>query len=149
MQRTGENRLKPNSASRCARRTLHTCASDGKQFNFREIYIHSKLLLIDDTYFTLGSANLNLRSMAVDSEINVSTVDPVCATDLRKRIWGQLSGNQPDCNAGSGSREEIASAFDEWVKLMNNNGIRKGMKLRMTGFLLPLKVEGSSTKRLG
>lgn len=129
--------------------TLHTCASDGKQFNFREIYIHSKLLLIDDTYFTLDSANLNLRSMAVDSEINVATVDPVCATNLRKRIWEQLSGNQPNCDGGSGSRQEIATAFDKWTKLMKKNGIERDKNMRMTGFLLPLKVEGSFTKRLG
>ena len=148
MQRTGENRLKPNSASRCARRTLHTCASDGKQFNFREIYIHSKLLLIDDTYFTLGSANLNLRSMAVDSEINVSTVDPVCAKDLRKRIWGQLSGTT-EGDGGDGSRTKIAEAFGAWVNTMGENKIQQKSGLRMTGFLLPLADKRSSTSRVG
>jgi phosphatidylserine/phosphatidylglycerophosphate/cardiolipin synthase-like enzyme len=127
---------------------LNACGSDGKRFNYREIYIHSKLLLIDDTFFTLGSANLNQRSMAVDSEINVATVDPVCARDLRKRIWGQLSG-KPEGDGGGGSRAEIAEAFSTWVETMDANDIQQKKGLRMTGFLLPLADKRSSTSRVG
>jgi phosphatidylserine/phosphatidylglycerophosphate/cardiolipin synthase-like enzyme len=36
------------------------------------VYIHSKLLIVDDRRLTVGSANLNNRSMALDSEINVA-----------------------------------------------------------------------------
>ena len=35
-------------------------------------YIHSKLLLVDDRFLTVGSANTNNRSMGLDSELNVS-----------------------------------------------------------------------------
>ena len=35
-------------------------------------YIHSKLLLVDDTFLSVGSANLNNRSMGLDTELNVS-----------------------------------------------------------------------------
>lgn len=119
----------------------------GKGFKYREIYIHSKLLLIDDTFFTLGSANLNQRSMAVDSEINIATIDPVCAKDLRKRIWGQLSGNKAD--GGEGSRKEIANAFGDWTKLMNTNALYRDGGTKMRGFLLPLADKRSSTSRMG
>jgi phospholipase D1/2 len=36
------------------------------------IKVHSKLMVIDNVFLTLGSANLNYRSMLVDSEINLS-----------------------------------------------------------------------------
>lgn len=36
------------------------------------VYIHSKLMIVDDRRLTLGSANLNNRSMTLDSEINVA-----------------------------------------------------------------------------
>lgn len=36
------------------------------------IKVHSKLMIIDNVFLTLGSANLNYRSMLVDSEINLS-----------------------------------------------------------------------------
>lgn len=34
-------------------------------------YVHSKLVVVDDSLLTLGSANLNNRSMGVDTELNV------------------------------------------------------------------------------
>jgi phosphatidylserine/phosphatidylglycerophosphate/cardiolipin synthase-like enzyme len=129
---------------------LNACGSNGKSFEYREIYIHSKLLLIDDTFFTIGSANMNVRSMAVDSEINVATVDPVTATDLRKQIWGQLSGNWGKCDGGNGSSKEIEKAFDHWEKLMEKNAKAKDKNMKVvSGFLLPLADNRSSTTRLG
>ncbi|KAK1935173.1 Phospholipase D A [Phytophthora citrophthora] len=41
----------------------------------RKIYIHSKIMLIDDVYLTIGSANWNRRSMTSDSELNANVVD--------------------------------------------------------------------------
>ena len=35
-------------------------------------YIHSKLFLVDDQFLSVGSANLNNRSMGLDTELNVS-----------------------------------------------------------------------------
>jgi phospholipase D1/2 len=35
-------------------------------------YIHSKLLLVDDRFLSVGSANMNNRSMGYDTEVNVS-----------------------------------------------------------------------------
>ena len=35
-------------------------------------YIHSKVLLVDDCFLSVGSANLNNRSMGLDTELNVS-----------------------------------------------------------------------------
>lgn len=35
-------------------------------------YIHSKLLLVDDRFLSVGSANMNNRSMGLDTELNVS-----------------------------------------------------------------------------
>ncbi|MBS1150223.1 MAG: hypothetical protein H6Q89_1921 [Myxococcaceae bacterium] len=35
-------------------------------------YIHSKLLIVDDRFLTIGSANLTNRSMGVDTELNLT-----------------------------------------------------------------------------
>ena len=47
-------------------------ASDGTEL---PTYIHSKLLLIDDRFLSIGSANMNNRSMGYDTELNVSWDD--------------------------------------------------------------------------
>ena len=132
---------------------LNVSAFDTNRWRYREIYIHSKLMLVDDVFMTLGSANLNQRSMAVDSEINIATDDYRVARDLRKRVWRMLSGGLVD--GGGGTKGEIVNAFEKWGNLMKANRTKKlakqgGAKLKkMTGFLLPLEDERSSTIRLG
>ena len=45
---------------------------DGAHDAFRETYIHSKLMIVDDRFLTVGSANLTNRSMGLDSELHVT-----------------------------------------------------------------------------
>ena len=42
------------------------------------IYVHSKLMIVDDDYIVIGSANINQRSMAGerDSEICIGAFQP-------------------------------------------------------------------------
>lgn len=132
---------------------LNVSAFDTDRWRYREIYIHSKLMLVDDVFMTLGSANLNQRSMAVDSEINIATVDYRVAGDLRKRVWRMHSGGLVD--GGGGTKAEIVDAYGKWVKLMKDNRGKKysyseaAIDKKMNGFLLPLEDGRSSTIRLG
>jgi phosphatidylserine/phosphatidylglycerophosphate/cardiolipin synthase-like enzyme len=127
---------------------LNTCDFANGKWRYREIYIHSKLLLIDDTFLTLGSANLNQRSMAVDSEINLAAIAPDKASDLRRRIWRQL-GDTDDLSGGNGSRPEIATAFGNWRDRLEKNGQDKKDGKAISGLLLPLEDKRSSLVRLG
>lgn len=126
---------------------LQSSGYDQRRVRYREIYIHSKLLLVDDSFFSLGSANLNQRSMAVDSEINLATNDARQAKNLRQKIWGKLSGGTVD--GKNASPAEVAEAFIEWEKTMKANLKRKHNLQPMTGFLLPLEDNRSATLRLG
>ncbi|MGZ9125256.1 MAG: phospholipase D-like domain-containing protein [Candidatus Binatia bacterium] len=47
-------------------------AADGTEV---PTYIHSKLLLVDDRFLSIGSANMNNRSMGYDTELNVAWDD--------------------------------------------------------------------------
>jgi len=52
-----------------------------------QTYIHSKLLLVDDRFLSVGSANTTNRSMGLDSELNTSwEADPGKKDDLFKAI---------------------------------------------------------------
>ena len=61
-------------------------------FGSPQIYLHSKILLVDDTFASIGSANANPRSFGIDTELNVGCVDPAAAKTLRLRLWGELLG---------------------------------------------------------
>lgn len=47
----------------------NVAAPDGDEDTF--VYVHSKTVIVDDTFMTIGSANLTNRSMTIDSELNV------------------------------------------------------------------------------
>jgi phosphatidylserine/phosphatidylglycerophosphate/cardiolipin synthase-like enzyme len=53
--------------------------------------VHSKVVLVDDVFASVGSANLFSRSMAgVDTELNVAVVTTGAAVrDLRVRLWAE------------------------------------------------------------
>jgi phospholipase D1/2 len=51
---------------------VYCSLSDGAGEAQRPTYIHSKLMLVDDRFLTVGSANLTNRSMEVDSELHVA-----------------------------------------------------------------------------
>jgi phosphatidylserine/phosphatidylglycerophosphate/cardiolipin synthase-like enzyme len=51
------------------------------------VYVHSKAAVIDDTWVTVGSANLNEHSLFNDTEVNVVVRDPALAREVRLRLW--------------------------------------------------------------
>ncbi|KAH7492408.1 hypothetical protein PRIC1_002138 [Phytophthora ramorum] len=57
----------------------------------RDILIHTKLVIVDDVYLSIGSANWNRRSMTSDSELQADVVD----TDTVKSPEGVTVGKLP------------------------------------------------------
>lgn len=61
---------------------------DGEE-DYRPIYVHAKVTIIDDVWSTVGSANLNNRGMRDDTEMNVATLDAELARGLRVLLWAE------------------------------------------------------------
>jgi PLD-like domain len=53
------------------------------------VYIHAKVAIIDDSWLTLGSANLNEHSLFNDTEMNIVSHDPELARQTRLRLWAE------------------------------------------------------------
>ncbi|HLY86075.1 MAG TPA: phospholipase D family protein [Gaiellaceae bacterium] len=51
------------------------------------VYVHSKAAVVDDTWATVGSANLNEHSLFNDTEANVVVRDPAFAREVRLKLW--------------------------------------------------------------
>lgn len=58
-------------------------------FRYRPVYLHAKVAVIDDTWLTVGSANLNNRGLITDSELNVVTNDAELARRVRIDLWAE------------------------------------------------------------
>lgn len=56
------------------------------------IYPHSKIILCDDRFFSIGSANANGRGFTKDGELNISAIAPAQAKAFRQRLWGEHLG---------------------------------------------------------
>jgi phosphatidylserine/phosphatidylglycerophosphate/cardiolipin synthase-like enzyme len=61
---------------------------DGEE-DYRPIYVHAKVMIVDDLRSTLGSANLNNRGMRDDTELNVATLNAELARGLRMLLWAE------------------------------------------------------------
>jgi phosphatidylserine/phosphatidylglycerophosphate/cardiolipin synthase-like enzyme len=53
------------------------------------LYVHAKIGIVDDTWLTVGSANLNEHSFFNDTEMNVVTCDPRVVRETRLRLWAE------------------------------------------------------------
>lgn len=124
-------------------------SGDARLGTSRDIYIHSKLMLIDDNFMTVGSANLNQRSMAADSEINVATDCIDHNRDLRKRIWGMQTGHDRDGLGGEGTTQEVADAFQAWKDLSGKNKAFREKGAAFAGFIVKFEDDRTSTDRVG
>jgi phosphatidylserine/phosphatidylglycerophosphate/cardiolipin synthase-like enzyme len=63
--------------------------SGPRGFVYRPVYVHAKAAVVDDEWFTAGSANLNGRGFVTDSELNAVGVDPTVARALRLALWAE------------------------------------------------------------
>ncbi len=79
-----------------------------------EVYVHSKLMMVDDVYMTLGSANINTRSMETDSEINIAHAQADITRGARRELWAQHTN-------GRGAQDNARLAFEEWGRIIDEN----------------------------
>jgi phosphatidylserine/phosphatidylglycerophosphate/cardiolipin synthase-like enzyme len=72
--------------------TLGSSSQQEGQTLYRSIYVHAKTTIVDDAWFTLGSANLNNRGMRDDTELNVAIEYAEMARRLRILLMAEHLG---------------------------------------------------------
>jgi phosphatidylserine/phosphatidylglycerophosphate/cardiolipin synthase-like enzyme len=62
-----------------------------------DVYVHSKLMIVDDEFVLIGSTNVGQRSMTHDSELHIGVVDSAgtFARALRTAIWHEHTDRDP------------------------------------------------------
>jgi phosphatidylserine/phosphatidylglycerophosphate/cardiolipin synthase-like enzyme len=96
---------------------IHICtlvAPDSPGNNWMPVYIHSKIMIIDDVFLTHGSANINTRSMEVDSEMNICHEHMGVTQPLRRKLWGIHT-------AGTGAQDDPHEAYKQWERIIKTN----------------------------
>jgi len=79
--------------------------------------VHSKFLLADDRWMTIGSANANDRGFKLDSELNVAIDDQPLTSAFRTRLWAEdLGAAESDV-----STWVVSSFLQHWNDVANAN----------------------------
>jgi phospholipase D1/2 len=109
---------------------LRNWAKVGDRYVTEQIYVHTKMMIVDDLYAIVGSANINDRSLlsSRDSELAVMVVDTQTSTedigaadgdqltrkfarDLRMSVWKKLF-----CLSGATANVKPATGLADAVK---------------------------------
>lgn len=108
-------------------------------YEYTNVNIHAKIMIIDDYFYTIGSANINKRSMSVDSEINVAVIDPEKAKNLRLELWSS------HLNISKNKILDYKVGINIWEKsgVLNIIKINK-LKMPLEGRVVPLKDPGGT-----
>jgi phospholipase D1/2 len=92
------------------------------------IVVHSKLMIVDNNFITLGSANLNYRSMRVDGEMNLSLeslgekrIEDFIKGSLCRLLSEHLGVTEGDFRQEYESRESVLST----LKVLNSQKKRR------------------------
>ncbi|MBR9869466.1 MAG: hypothetical protein GYB20_01800 [Oceanospirillales bacterium] len=80
---------------------------------YKDIYIHSKLQIVDDHYFLLSSANINKRSLETDSELGVHAPRPEIAKQFTDHLWSLHAGRREGTSKDDFSHWE-ETATENW-----------------------------------
>lgn len=70
-------------------RLLATTVSAREGGRTGPLYVHAKVGIVDDTWLTVGSANLNEHSLFNDTEVNVVVGDRDVVRRTRLRLWAE------------------------------------------------------------
>jgi phosphatidylserine/phosphatidylglycerophosphate/cardiolipin synthase-like enzyme len=101
-------------------------------FGSLRIYPHSKILIVDDVFASIGSANVNPRSFKLDSEVDLGWYEPASVKAFREQLWREHLGSP------TGSLFATWKPIDyvkEWDAIASKNS--KILPERRQGFIVP------------
>ncbi len=84
---------------------------------FRDIDVHSKLLIVDDRFLSLGSCNKNNRGLLYEGEMNLAVLDDAFVSAARARIVANMLGPGGDLVADA----PFAEVFDAFAAAAAEN----------------------------
>lgn len=86
-----------------------------------EVDVHAKVMVVDDVWLTVGSANINDRGFKTEAEINAVVLDKGLAKDLRKRLMAEHLELDP----ADPRLDDVDQTFDLWEHHGRENPKRK------------------------
>lgn len=89
----------------------------------RQIYVHSKLSIVDDCWMKIGSANMDKKGFYDSVEFDLGITSPQLSKKLRIKLWEEHL-TQKKSSLYKVDLNDFESGFEAWIKIANDNGSR-------------------------
>jgi len=137
--------------------TLATSYEDNREskaiYSYNDIYVHAKLFIVDDEWYSIGSANVSYQSLRTDSEINVAVWDRDGAEKLRQDLWKEhleySDNSKIQYNQEVIIDNSIEDAFEQWWLFARANRYYRMTKARAENRLMPLDIKKYTSFKKG
>jgi cardiolipin synthase A/B len=106
--------------------TLAAIATNPEPGAYRDVYVHSKIALIDDAWCTIGSTNIANRSFYGDTELNASIWHAATVRGLREELFAEHLG--PDA-----TDHDDRTALRLFATRARDNARRRGQHEALVG----------------
>lgn len=130
----------------------------GTESRFVDINLHSKMLIVDDVFMSIGSANKNNRGIVYEAELNVAIYDRAWVEAARRRILslilpssvtpadtaGGESGWVAQLEAAAMANQSVWDAWDATGGDLDLNENPLPAEYTPAGFLYPLVFRAPS-----
>jgi phosphatidylserine/phosphatidylglycerophosphate/cardiolipin synthase-like enzyme len=114
---------------------------DETKGHFVDMDIHSKLLVVDDLFMSVGSANKNNRGMVYEAEMNAVIVDAIFVRAERRAALAEIlpagASISDDAKAWFAALAATAKSNDA----VHANWSNEGFDLNLNGAALPAKMK--------
>ncbi|MFB5600372.1 MAG: phospholipase D-like domain-containing protein [Nitrososphaeraceae archaeon] len=104
-----------------------------KPIEIKQIYVHSKIMIVGDKYITIGSANLDKNGFRDSTEFNVSVISSSLAKQFRTQLWNEYLGQ--DLSLLFNKEYNFDEGFKIWKAVANSNGVSLKNNNPMKGFV--------------
>ena len=111
--------------------TLAAIASHKGHGEYHEVYVHAKIMLVDDAWATIGSTNVAERSFAGDTELNASFWHGDLVRELRRELLHE------HLDEDTRSLDDVA-ALRRYHTIARENGARRARRKPLTGLAYAL-----------
>jgi phosphatidylserine/phosphatidylglycerophosphate/cardiolipin synthase-like enzyme len=103
---------------------------------FSDIYIHAKMMIVDDVFLSVGSCNKNNRGILYEGEMSIAVLDPAWVRAARRRIFANLMPGAAETDSVDEWWSQLHD-FSVWNDYVYSNWELEGGDINIDGGPLP------------